>query len=124
MDAMQHALGAEVRALVAAATPRLTAKAVYTAAGISSSAYSNYFVQCTRDVPVAVVADVARVLGIPASELLRRAEERAAEAVDPSEAELLEGMAPHVRRELEGYRRNAKADPGSAERTSRKRRSG
>jgi hypothetical protein len=74
MDASRAALGAEVRALVAAS--RVTNKQVQKATGISATAWNNYFVQGIRDVPIGVVALVADFFGMTASELLRRAEDR------------------------------------------------
>lgn len=94
MDTKQHALAAEIRA--EAAAQRLTAKQLQRQVGVSSSAWSNYFVSCSRDVPIGVVIDVAHALGMQASELLRRAEGR--EGVDPIEAELIAGMSPRNQR--------------------------
>ena len=68
----QQDLAAEVRAELG--KRRVKAAQVQRAIGISSSAWSNYFVQCNRDVPMSVVIGVAGFLGIPASELLARAE--------------------------------------------------
>ena len=86
MDTKQHALAAEIRAEMAA--QRISTKVMYQAVGVSSSAWNNYFVKCTRDVPIAVVIAVAGRLGMPASELLRRAEDRA--------AHLAQGNGPRV----------------------------
>lgn len=81
MDTKQHALAAEIRA--EAAAQRLTAKQLQRQVGVSSSAWSNYFVSCSRDVPIGVIMDVAHALGMQASELLRRAEAREAQPLDP-----------------------------------------
>jgi hypothetical protein len=107
MNDKQHALAAEIRA--EAAAQQITAKDMQTAIGVSSSAWSNYFVARTRDVPMSVVVAVAEVLGMTASELLRRAEARA--SVDPASvsrtrAELEAGLTRSGRRALEQARKD------------------
>jgi len=100
MDTKQHALAAEIRAEVAA--QRITAKDMQRAVGVSSSAWSNWFITCTRDVPMGVVVDVAATLGMTGSELLRRAESRA-ETMEPVD-ELEAGLSRSGRRALEAAR--------------------
>jgi len=102
MDTKQHALAAEIRAESAA--QRISAKDMQKAIGVSSSAWSNYFVACTRDVPMGVVVAVAEALGMTGSELLRRAEGRAAH-IDPVARELEDGLSASGRRALEQARR-------------------
>lgn len=100
MDMKQHALAAEVRAEMAA--QQVTTKDMQRAVGVSSSAWSNYFVACARDVPLSVVVEVARALRMPPSELLRRAEARA--AADPGRDDVEEGMSADTRRVLREQR--------------------
>ena len=76
MDQHQRALAAEIRAEMGA--QNVKAAPIQRALGISSTAWGTYFVQCTRDVPISVIAGVAEYLGLKTSELLRRAEARAA----------------------------------------------
>ena len=80
MNSQQEGLAAEVRAEMA--RRRLTATAIQRDIGVSSTAWSTYFVQCTRDVPLSVVVGVAEHLGLSASELLRRAEVAATQGGD------------------------------------------
>ena len=118
MNNEQHALATEIRS--EAAAQRITAKQLQQAAGISASAWANYFTRCTRDVPMSVVVAVAEALGMTASELLRRAEARVA-TVDPVAHELEAGLSPGGRRALEQARRElgvgeSVADPFGNER--------
>jgi len=107
MDTKQHALAAEIRAESAA--QQISAKDMQKAVGVSSSAWSNYFVACTRDVPMGVVVAVAEALGMTGSELLRRAEARekvlGPPSVDPVTSELENGLSASSRRALEQARR-------------------
>jgi hypothetical protein len=104
------ALGAEVRALVGA--HRVTAKQVQDATRISSSSWSNYFIQCTRDAPMGAIIAVAGFFGLESSELLRRAEAR---LKDPSLSEYLlrqttpekQAAARRMHEELMAKRRKA-----------------
>jgi hypothetical protein len=107
MTTEQQALAAEIRA--EAAAQRITAKDMQRATGVSSSAWSNYFVACVRDVPIGVVIAVAEALGMTGSELLHRAEARAGQSpsTDPVDAELEAGLSPAARRAVERARAEA-----------------
>jgi transcriptional regulator with XRE-family HTH domain len=83
-NAITRAFADEVRAELA--RQDLSQKAAAAAVGISTTAWQNYFKSRTRDIPMAVVQALADFLGVPASELLRRAEQRMAQlatAEDP-----------------------------------------
>ena len=56
---------------------RYTAGAMKERAGITPRTWSNYFTSHTSPVPIGAVWAIGDVLGIPGSELMRRAEERA-----------------------------------------------
>ena len=124
MDRYQQALAAEIRAEMGA--QNVKAAPIQRALGISSTAWGTYFVQCTRDVPMSVVAGVAEYLGLKTSELLRRAEVRAGQ-VDPARDDLESGLSENGRRALEEGRRAVAGEgaesvdpPGTAsERTRR-----
>lgn len=83
-NAITRAFADEVRAELA--RQDVSQKAAAAAVGISSTAWQNYFKSRTRDIPMAVVQGLADFLGLPASELMRRAEHRMAQltaAQDP-----------------------------------------
>ena len=110
MSTNQQALAAEIRA--EAAAQRITARDLQRAVRVSSSSWSNYFVACTRDVPLSVVYDVAEELGMPGWELLRRAQVRAATLATDLHAQLdpeTQALAEHIR---------PKRDPGEGRRAS------
>lgn len=69
-----HALVAEIRA--EAAAQQLTTTTLAERAGISRPSAYRYLAG-ERDLPVSVLLDFARVLGVPASDLLDRAQQRA-----------------------------------------------
>ncbi|MFQ6170921.1 helix-turn-helix domain-containing protein [Oryzobacter sp. R7] len=83
-NAITRAFADEVRAELA--RQDISQKAAAAAVGVSTTAWQNYFKSRTRDIPMAVVQALADFLGVPASELLRRAEHRMAQlaaAEDP-----------------------------------------
>ena len=76
MNDKQSALAAEIRAEMAAR--RITATEMQAHTGIKHASWRNWFVTCIRPVPYPVLEAVSDALGIPLSELLHRAEVRAA----------------------------------------------
>ena len=77
------------------------------------ASWGNYFVSVKREVPFPVIDAVCRELGVPASEMIRRAEVARAN-VDPIEAELLEGLTEHGRKVVDRERGADSADPPKA----------
>jgi len=98
MNVEQRALAAEVRAEMG--RQNLKAAPIQRSLGISSTAWGTYFVQCSRDVPMSVVVGVAEYLGLPVSELLRRAEVTA-ESFESGTSMLEEMLSPRGRAALE-----------------------
>lgn len=69
--------------LAEAARKGLKHNVIQREAGVLPRAWGRYFVQRERTIPLDVVTAVAAVLGLPASVLMRRAEERLAEESGP-----------------------------------------
>lgn len=78
-NAASKAIAAQIRAERAAAG--VTREAVYEAAGISRSSYAR-IEKGQIVVDTAQLAAIAAVLGVPASEIMRRAEERLVASMD------------------------------------------
>jgi hypothetical protein len=110
MDSKQRALAAEVRAEMG--RQQIAASTIQKALGVSSTAWHTYFVKCTRDVPMHVVFGVATYLGVPASELMRRAEASLtgpSPALDPRLAGM---MSPETRAHMEEQVARSRAERG------------
>ena len=74
MNNKQEALAAEIRAEMAA--QRIKATDMQARTGIKHASWRNWFVTAARPVPYPELEKVCAVLGVPLSELLRRAESR------------------------------------------------
>jgi hypothetical protein len=84
MDAKQGALAAEIRAEMAARTPRLTAVEMQRRTGIKHASWTNWFVTASRPVPYWALEAVSVELGVPLSTLLERAATRALSQLSPA----------------------------------------
>jgi DNA-binding Xre family transcriptional regulator len=124
----QHALAAEIRAEMAARSPRLTAREMQRRTGIKHASWRNWFVTAKNPVPYDELEAVCDALGVPLSELLRRAEVRRAgmSTTDRLEA-MLSPEALAVVREEQARLDRERAGEGDAEdppaNTSERRRS-
>ena len=65
-------------------------------AGFSAKSWQRYFKHCDRDLPIGVLLDIARVLDVPASELLEAAQKDA-----PKFEPQFMGLSDDERAELE-----------------------
>ena len=97
----EHALADEILAEVA--RQRLTSKSVQDTAGVKPRAWTNYLTARVRHIPMPVVVDICDALGVRASDMLRRAEDRVA-AVDPITARLEAMLSPAARAVVEQER--------------------
>lgn len=77
-SALERALADEVLAEVA--RQRITATEMQRRTGIKSRTWANYFVNQSSRIPITAVNAVAETLGLRGSELMARAEQRAAQA--------------------------------------------
>lgn len=109
----EHALADEILAEVA--RQRLTARSVQTEARVKPRAWSNYLTARVRHIPMTVVADICAALNVRTSEMLRRAEVRAAEldsheaAAERALGQLAPDLAERVRR-VDREQRDAQED--------------
>lgn len=83
MNKDQDALAAEIRAEMAA--QRITATEMQRRTGIKHASWRNWMVTASRPVPYPQVVAVCDVLGLPVSEIVRRAEARAESAPPPEQ---------------------------------------
>lgn len=113
----EHALADEILAEVG--RQRLTARSVQDASGVKARAWSNYLTARTRHIPMTVVADICTALGIKTSEMMVRAESRAAQ-LDPVAIELESGLSASSRRALEKGRASVRDVADPPRRTSRR----
>lgn len=114
----QAAFADEVRAELG--RQNRSARSAYTALGLSSSTWQGYFKRLDRAIPSSVMIAVANYLGLPLSELVRRAEDR--------ERQLLAGndgpapdLSEHITRQLspEAQAQVRAARAGMSERSRR-----
>lgn len=89
---------------------RYTATEMQARTGIKSRSWQNYFRQRARPIPIKAVYAIADVLGMPGSELMRRAEERA--ALPESAADLTERAISQTSPEAQEALRKIRADMG------------
>lgn len=104
----EQGLADEIRAEMS--RQRYTARQMQRATGTSSSAWSTYFVQKVRRIPMHLVFEVADILDVPASELIRRAEERIRNSSDDDSSDEL---TKSERRAIAPLRTHAPTDPDS-----------
>lgn len=100
MNEKQHALAAEIRAEMAA--QQIKAVEMQQRTGIKHASWRNWFVTAVRPVPYPELEAVCDVLGVKLSEMLRRAEARAAHARPAGSVET--GMTPRERAQLDKAR--------------------
>lgn len=113
-SAWNEAVAAQLRAERAASGK--TQREVMAQSGIPKSTYLR-LESGERKADADQLAALMAVFGLRLSTFFQRVEDRVRSAPrDPSEADLLEGLPAHVRRELEGYRRKAKESGGTDER--------
>jgi transcriptional regulator with XRE-family HTH domain len=121
-DLLHQALAAEIRAELA--RRNLTAKAAQQAIGLSSTAWQGYFKTLRRDPPTSVLAKIADFVDMPLWQLIRNAEERAAQ-MGPHDIEAeraLRSLSPETEeraRRIAREIRDAPEEPAPAKRTAR-----
>ena len=111
-NTLEAALADEILAEVA--RQRYTASQMQAMTGIKSRSWQNYVVNRSRPIPIKAVTSIARALGLPASELMRRAErvvgelsshnvaaERALSQLPPEVAERVRAVDREMRGETE-----------------------
>lgn len=121
---LEHALAGEVLAEVA--RQQVTAREMQRRTGIKPRTWENYFVNRSTRIPLRVVWEIGDVLGVPGSELMRRAEARAGDLAAQHEADAERGLssidpelAERVRRVDRESRDAQEDDPLMAERMTR-----
>lgn len=115
VNALQSALAAEIRAEMAA--QRISATDMQQRTGIKHASWRNWFVTAVRPAPVPEVDKVCAVLGVRASELLRRAEARidGSPARPPLDPEITQGLSKRQVRKIEEAREAFDASEGNPE---------
>lgn len=122
-NTLEAALADEILAEVA--RQRYSATQMQAMTGIKSRSWQNYVVNRSRPIPIKAVTAIARALGLPASELMRRAERRVGElsshsvAAERALAQLPPELAEKVRAVDREMRNADSEDDVQAERTTR-----
>lgn len=118
----QHALGVEILAEMKA--QKVSAVEMRRRTGINAASWTNWFVTASNPVKWDVVEQVCDELGVPVSEMARRAEVRVGYVKQPPTAEVVEaalsGMSPEAQAAVRDMRRHMghevepESNPGKA----------